>query len=169
MVPGTAPSVQGDAAYLRGRIISTSAPSAGNVLTWSAITGWTPQTPAATSVPWTAVVTPATVTTADATVTTCGTYAVPTSYGVSLEISVVATRRDRGEVCGWKLLASAGNVAGTVTQSTGSPVINGPSNSGVSWTVDVDVSGTSLRVRVTGQAATTIDWCVSARVVGSTG
>lgn len=169
LVPGNVPNVLANAAYLRGHIISTAAPSEGNVLAWSAISGWQPVAPSTVSVPWTAVVTPATVSTTDATQTTCGAYTVPTSYGVSLEISVVATKRDRSAVSGWRLLASAANAAGTVTQSTGSPLVDGPSNSGVTWSVDVDVSGTSVRVRVTGQAATTIDWCVTARVVGSTG
>ena len=166
LLPGDAPASLADAGYLRGHRIASSAPSAGNVLVWSAITGWTP---AHTPGPWTAYVETTTVSTSDASQTTCGTYEVPTDNGVMLEISVVATRRDRGAVSGWTLLASAANASGTVTQSTGSPVITGPSNSGVSWSVTVDVSGTSLRVRVTGQAATTIDWRATARVVGSTG
>lgn len=153
-----------DAAYLRGRTISTTAPTDGQVYVWVASTSkWTAQDPG----PWTSWST-ATASTTDATQTTCGTYTVPTSYGVVMEAMIVATMRDRSASVGWTLLASAANAAGTVTLH-GTPVISGPTDAATTWDVTADVSGTSLRVRVTGAVATTIDWRVTWRVVGSTG
>lgn len=158
------PTALSDAAYLRGRTISTTAPTDGQVYVWIASTSkWTPQDPG----PWTAWST-ATASTTDGTQTTCGTYTVPTSYGVVMEAMIVATKRDRSVSVGWTLLASAANAAGTVTLH-GTPVVTGPTDAATTWDVTVDISGTSLRVRVTGAAATTIDWRVTYRVVRSTG
>lgn len=163
-VASSTPATLSDAAYLRGRRIATTAPSDGQVYVWVASSSeLTPQDPG----PWSAWDT-ATVTTTDATQTTCGTCTVPTDHGVAFEAMVVATLRDRSTSVAWTVLGSAANNVGTVTLH-GTPVVTGPTDGATTWSVTLDVSGTSLRARVTGAAATTIDWRVTWRAVKSTG
>lgn len=97
-------------------------------------------------------------TTADATQTTCGSYTVPNDAGVAIEVRVHAERYDLTAGAAWTLRAHAINNAGTVTISGSDVAVDGPVGSSVSWSVTLDVSGTSVRLRVTGQAATDLSW-----------
>lgn len=113
--------------------------------------------PAWSSLPWLAEASTGTAT-ADATQTTCGSYTVPNNASVFIELTVHANRTDRTAGAGWKVRAHAINDAGTVTISGGDIAVDGPVGSAVTWSVTLDVSGTAVRLRVTGEAATDIDW-----------
>lgn len=105
-----------------------------------------------------------TAATADATQTTCGTLAVATGTTVLLDVMVLAAKTDRSTSCAWRLLVTATNVAGTLT-IRGSVLVTGPTDAATTWDATVAVSGTSLRVRVTGEAAVNIDWSAAATAV----
>lgn len=98
------------------------------------------------------------VSTADATQATCGSYTVPNNAGVSLELTVHAERADLTAGAMWKVRAHARNNAGAVSISGSVVDVDGPTGDAVSWSVTLDVSGTSVRLRVTGQAATDVSW-----------
>ena len=113
--------------------------------------------PAWASLPWLADASTGT-TTADATQTTCGSYTVPNNAGVAIELRVHAERDDLTAGAAWTLRAHAINNAGTVAISGGVVDVDGPTGDAVSWSVTLDVSGTSVRLRVTGEAATDVSW-----------
>lgn len=113
--------------------------------------------PVWSSLPWASHTSTGTTTT-NATTTTCGTYTVPTNSAVTIKLLVTAITSTYGASCGWELLATARNAAGTVTLEGGGAIVTGPTDGATAWTVAADVSGTSVRLRVTGAAATTIDW-----------
>jgi hypothetical protein len=102
--------------------------------------------------------TPASVSTADATETTCGSYTVPTDTAVFVELTVRANKTDLSAGAGWKVRAHAINASGTVTISGGDVAVDGPIGAAVTWSVTLDVSGTAVRLRVTGEAATDLTW-----------
>lgn len=105
--------------------------------------------------PWVAAQS-STVQTTDATTTTCGTYTVPAGT-VVVKILVKAAQSDLTNATGWEILAVAVNSAGTVT-IPGTPIVTGPTDVASTWLVALDVSGTTIRLRVTGTLATTVDW-----------
>lgn len=113
--------------------------------------------PAWASLPWLADTSTGTAT-SDATQTTCGSYTVPNNAGVYLELRVHAERADLTAGASWTLRAHVINLAGAVTISGSDVAVDGPVGSSVSWSVTLDVSGTSVRLRVTGQAATDLSW-----------
>lgn len=98
------------------------------------------------------------VTTADGTQTTCGSYTVPNDSALVVKMLVKALNTDLSTSCSWEVLVSARNDGGTVTIEGGGGLILGPTDSATAWVVTVDVSGVLLRLRVTGAAATTIEW-----------
>lgn len=157
--PGTwtsrEPVYLADAGSLRGRTISTTAPTSGQVLGWNATTSkWE-----GTTMPWTTPIAPDDGQTTDATTTTIATIATTTNKGHALDLVVSAAQSDRSASVAFKVLASVTNVAGVCTVR--SQVTTASDGGASTWTVVVDVSGTNIRVRVTGALATTIDWVVA--------
>jgi len=106
--------------------------------------------------PWHASVGPATVQTTDATTTTAVTIATTTDKGHALDLVVSATKSDRSTQVAWKILATITNAAGVCAVRDALITASDP---GTAWTATVDVSGTNVRVRVTGAGGTTVDWC----------
>ena len=125
--------------------------STGQVLTVSG------GAPTWSSLPW-ATHTSTGTTTTNATQTTCGTYTVATGAAVSIKLLVTALESSVTASCGWELLATVRNAAGTLTIEGGGPIVSGPTDGATTWDVTLDTSGTSVRLRVTGQAGKTIDW-----------
>lgn len=99
-----------------------------------------------------------TVTTADGTQTTCGSYAVPNDSVLVAKVLVTAVQGDLTAACSWEVLVSVRNDGGTLTIEGGGGIILGPTDSATAWAVTVDTSGVLLRLRVTGVAATSINW-----------
>lgn len=111
-----------------------------------------------TGLPWSDRISPATVQTTDATTTTLKSYTTTTGKGHALDLIVSATQSDRSAQVVFKILASVTNAAGTCTVRD---VVITPTDPASTWVATVDVSGTDIRVRVTGAGGTTIDWCVA--------
>lgn len=125
--------------------------STGQVLTVAA------GLPAWRSLPW-ASHTSTGVQTTDATQTTCGTYTTASNSAVTIELLVTGLKSDFSASSGWKIYVTARNSGGTVTLEGGGAIIVGPTDPATTWSVTVDVSGADVRLRVTGAAATTVDW-----------
>lgn len=111
-----------------------------------------------TGLPWTTAIAPDDGQTTDATTTTIATIATTTDKGHALDLVVSATQSDRSASVAFKILASVTNAAGTLTVRS---QVTTPSDGASAWTAVVDVSGTNIRVRVTGAGGTTIDWVVA--------
>jgi len=112
-----------------------------------------------TGLPWTAPLAPDDGQTTDATTTTIATIATTTDKGHALDLVVSATQSDRSAQVAFKILASVTNVAGTCTVRN--QLITADDGGASGWAAVLDVSGTNIRVRVTGALATTIDWLVA--------
>lgn len=108
--------------------------------------------------PWSAVVTPSTVQTNDATETTLKSIPTTTNKGHALALIVSATQSDRSGQVAFEIRATVTNVGGTCTVRD---VVITPTDPATTWMVTVDESGADVRVRVTGAGGTTIDWCVA--------
>lgn len=129
----------------------------------AAVTG--AQLGVAIGLPWSSSATPVTVQTTDATQTTLATFATATDKGHTIVVVTQATKSDRSTCTSWMHILSATNAAGTVTiRNTLQIALDDP---GTAYAVAFDVSTTNVRVRVTGAAATTLDW--SASVIAITG
>lgn len=101
----------------------------------------------------------ATATTTDATTTTCGTYTVPTSSACMVQAKIIG--RTAGAVVGtfWRHIAAQRGGGGAVIVGAETQVTTDQLDAGaLLWTAVLDVSGNDVRVRVTGAAATTIEW-----------
>lgn len=108
-----------------------------------------------------------TVTTTDATVTTLATITLPTAAVVLVRLGVIAkTSTPAG--AGWTMDGGFKNVSGTVSQIGATVTTISLQDVALSLaSIAFDVTGATCRVRVTGIAATTIDWEVSGEVVVS--
>lgn len=117
-----------------------------------------------TGLPWSTPIGPDDGQTTDATPTTIATIATTTDKGHALDLTVGAAKDDRSVGVTFKILAHVSNVAGVCTvrnQAIFASDGRDPLEPTVLWDVEIDVSGTHIRVRVTGAAATTIDWSVA--------
>lgn len=113
--------------------------------------------------PWSSVVPPTTVETNDATTTTLATIATIASRSYAVDLVVVSTRSPT-DVVAWKLLATVHSDGGG-TLTLNDVLVHGPTDGGAStMAATVDVSGTDIRVRVTGLVAT-VDWSVTGTVL----
>jgi len=112
-----------------------------------------------TGLPWSTAVAPDDGQSTDATTTTIATIATTTDKGHALDLLVSATQSDRSAQVAFKILASVTNVAGTCTVRN--QLITADDGGASGWAAVLDVSGTNIRVRVTGAGGTTIDWLVA--------
>lgn len=110
-----------------------------------------------------------TVQTTDATVTTVASGTIASGVAVRIFAIVTARRSDvAGETGTYVLTAGGENIGGT-TALVGSvaTVDSGEDVAGWNATIDFDDASDSWRVRVTGEAAKTIQWTADVRVVAA--
>lgn len=100
------------------------------------------------------------VQTTDATVTTCASYTPTDGKTSMITVTVAAHKTDHTAGDFAVLMAGFYRNGGTVTQIGSTTAVVATST----WTATLDVSGTSVRVRVTGAGATTINWRATATV-----
>lgn len=110
---------------------------------------------AAIEAPWSSTLSPSMVHTDDATVTTLESIPTTTDKGHAIDLLVTAVQGDRSAQVTWRITGSVTNAAGVCTVRN---VVITSDDPGSAWAATVDVSGTSIRVRVTGAAATSLDW-----------
>lgn len=102
-------------------------------------------------------VNPVNVQTTDATVTTLDSFTIASGSAVVVSWLVSAIQSTSANAAGYSVSAVFRNNAGTVTQSgTTTVTVLGESDS--AWDCTCDNSTTTIRLRVTGKAATTIQW-----------
>lgn len=107
---------------------------------------------------------PVTVTTTDATETTLDSFTLATDTMVVVTYVVTAIKDDETEAATYIRTACFRNDSGAVTQ-VGSTQDGGTFEDDATWDCTIDKSGTTIRCRVTGKAATNIRWaCVSERL-----
>lgn len=102
-------------------------------------------------------VNPVNVQTTDATVTTLDSFTLANNTSVVVSWLVTAVKSDNTQAAGYAVSAVFRNNAGTVTQ-VGSTSVTVLGEDDSVWDATADVSGTTVRLRVTGKAATTIQW-----------
>ena len=99
-----------------------------------------------------------TVSTTDATVTTLSLFGTTTDEVYHYECTVVAAQTTTyAEVASYKLHGTFKNDGGTLTL-VGSVTADHTGEDTGAWDATLDASGTDIRVRVTGAAATNVNW-----------
>lgn len=108
---------------------------------------------------------PGEVQTSDATVTTVASFAMSDETSCAFDVIVTASRQTNVTKCGrWKRSALYSRT------SAGAPTLIGAIETGTdeetdaAWDVTLDVSSNTVRVRVTGAAATALNWTCELRV-----
>lgn len=94
--------------------------------------------------------------TTDATESNCGVFSTATDYIYYVDSIVTATVDGGGNAATYFARAAFKNDSGTLSQIGLTTVTSKEDAAG--WDVDIDASGTDIRVRVTGQSSTTINW-----------
>ena len=103
--------------------------------------------------------------TTDATASTAVTYQTSDDEAYLVVARVVAVdTTDFSQIAGYVRAASFKNDGGTLAQ-VGSTTGVATHESDSNWDCDLDASGTTIRVRVTGEAAKTITWRVALEVL----
>lgn len=100
---------------------------------------------------------PVHVQTTDATVTTLDSFTIPSNCTVIWSAAVAAEKSDNTQGAGYLLTAVFRNNGGTVAQISTTQQ-GGVFEDDATWDATMDFSGTTARIRVTGKAATTIQW-----------
>lgn len=111
------------------------------------------------------VATDATVQTTDDTVTTLATYAVPDNAIVRVEVEIVARRPSNGDSAVYRRAVGVKRHGGGGATLVGAVQDAHTAEDVAGWDATLDVSGNDLRVRVTGEAAATIEWRSRMRLV----
>ncbi|HZM26946.1 MAG TPA: hypothetical protein VFB89_06295, partial [Gemmatimonadales bacterium] len=102
-------------------------------------------------------VNPVNVQTTDATVTTLDSFTIASNSAVVVSWLVTAIKSDSSQAAAYSVTACFRNAAGTAAQvGTSTTTIIGESDS--VWDATIDNSTTTIRLRITGKAATTIQW-----------
>lgn len=97
------------------------------------------------------------VQTADATVTTVATYTPTDGTVVSVRATLVGRKTDGTQGASYLVVGTFRRAGGT-TSLIGSATELAAHEDDVAWAATLDASGTDVRLRATGKAATTIDW-----------
>ena len=100
---------------------------------------------------------PTTVQTTDATVTTLESFTTASDTAYTIHATVSAVKSDGSQVASYVMYATFQNDSGTLTQ-VGTTSYSHTAESDAAWDAVLDISGTAVRVRITGVAATTIRW-----------
>jgi hypothetical protein len=98
------------------------------------------------------------VQTTDATVTTAASFTPADGTVVSVWVAVDARQTDGTKGASYLRRALYRRVGGTVTLIGSVQTIGTDAEETAGWDATLDISSTLVRVRVTGAAATTIDW-----------
>lgn len=101
-----------------------------------------------------------TVQTTDATVTTLATIALKDEYATKIDCVVVARKSADDEAATFNLSMSYVRTAAGAPVALGAVTSSDPRSTAgaAAWVATIDVSGNNARIRVTGAAATTINW-----------
>ena len=105
-----------------------------------------------------------TVQTTDATVTVIHTVATTTDSVTWIEATIQGRDNTANEVAFFKFTALFDNNTGTVTQKGSTTVLDNYEDD-ASWDFDLNISGTDIQIRVTGDATNNVEW----RVLGNSG
>ena len=97
-----------------------------------------------------------TISTTDATETTIATYETANDYVYYVESIVIGTVNGGGDAGAYRVEAAFKNDSGTLSQIGVNTNVDKENNS--SWDVELDSSGSNIIQKVTGAAATNIDW-----------
>lgn len=106
----------------------------------------------------------ATVQTTDATQTTLATYTIPTDDERVITARVRAHEDATDDSYWYVTTVGVKNVGGTASLIGSESVSTGGDAGTSSWDVEIDVSGATARIRVTGEASHTIDWVTHTEV-----
>lgn len=100
---------------------------------------------------------PVHVQTTDATQTTLDSFTLGSETSSTVTWTVTGVKSDGSQMAGYSVTACFKNDGGTLTQ-VGTTVVTVLGESDAAWDCTIDNSGTTIRLRVTGKAATTIQW-----------
>lgn len=105
--------------------------------------------------------------TTDATGTTLGTFQLPVGSVGFAKATIVARESSAGTSSGWQIAGAAKHLAGNaaIIGSVQSLVAVQQDLLAATWIATLDAAGNDIRIRITGQAATTIDWMAELEVV----
>lgn len=106
------------------------------------------------------------VSTTDVTVTTAIAVAMSADVTTHLDVRVAARSSDGTQGAGYVLSATFRNAAGIVSQIGTTTVVSAHEDV-AAWDAVLDISGTDVRVRVTGEAAKTITWRATATAISA--
>lgn len=105
-------------------------------------------------------------TTDAATTATVASFTIPSGSAFFAKAAVIGRNTSTGDMTRAELTHQGKNVAGTLSLvgSLGTPLVLGGDAGLATCTAIIDSSGTSIRVRVSGVALTTIEWMTELRV-----
>lgn len=105
----------------------------------------------------------ANVQTTDNTITNLYTWTLDNNAVTTIDIRVTACRSNSAEADAWVGTITFVNAAGSITEVDAADIIQ---RGATAWVVTLDNSGTTARVRVTGETSKTIEWgCTVSRQV----
>jgi hypothetical protein len=114
--------------------------------------------------------TEATVQTTDATVTNIATIALASGEATVVHGFIIGTQGSSANSLAASFTAAGKNNGGTSAQLAAASITTIDGDGGNAWAVTIDVDDTTdaIRIRVTGQAATTINWTVKYETITET-
>lgn len=102
--------------------------------------------------------------TTDATVTDISTFQTEPSKAYLLDANVVALNTALTTAAGYKVYAVFRTSAAGVLTQVGATTVSPSIEDTGAWAATADASGTTIRVRATGAAATTINWRADVKI-----